>query len=185
MPSLLALCFLNPYPAPGMMVTHRPWLQVGRSILLLLSTALNFFALRYLQLDEVLSITFSTPFLVAVLCGPLLGEMGRLAAMDRHRSRLFRRAPGGTSGIRRIAPRPRLLCGRKRRLLRVLRRLRRAICARTDSSETTLFYIQSGGRAGDGADRGLRLSPPRTICSVIMLMVLIGASSGSHRPLPF
>ena len=50
--------------------------------MLLLSTALNFFALRYLQLDEALSILFSTPFIVAVLCGPLAGRMGRLAAMD-------------------------------------------------------------------------------------------------------
>ncbi len=39
---LLALIFLNPVNTPGMMVTRRPWLQIGRSALLLLSTALNF-----------------------------------------------------------------------------------------------------------------------------------------------
>jgi drug/metabolite transporter (DMT)-like permease len=38
------------------------------------STAANFFAFRYLQLDQALSILFSTPFLVAILAGPLLGE---------------------------------------------------------------------------------------------------------------
>ena len=71
---LLAFIFLNPLSKPKMMKTTRPFMQVGRSALLLVSTALNFFALRYLQLDEVLAILFSTPFLVAVLCGPLLGE---------------------------------------------------------------------------------------------------------------
>jgi drug/metabolite transporter (DMT)-like permease len=35
---------------------------------------LNFFALRYLRLDQVLAIAFSTPFLVAALSGPALGE---------------------------------------------------------------------------------------------------------------
>ena len=71
---MLALFFLNPVSTPGMLVTRRPWLQVGRSALLLLSTALNFSALQFMQLDEVLSIMFATPFIVAVLSGPLLGE---------------------------------------------------------------------------------------------------------------
>ena len=71
---VLALFFLNPVSTPGMLVTRRPWLQVGRSALLLLSTALNFSALQFMQLDEVLSIMFATPFIVAVLSGPLLGE---------------------------------------------------------------------------------------------------------------
>src|SRR4029078_203892 len=71
---LLALIFLNPIARPKMMTTTRPFLQVGRSALLLGSTALSFFALRYIQLDEALAILFSTPFLVALLSGPLLGE---------------------------------------------------------------------------------------------------------------
>ncbi|MGB9000148.1 MAG: DMT family transporter, partial [Pseudolabrys sp.] len=71
---LLALIFLNPITRPKMMTTTRPFLQVGRSALLLGSTALSFFALRYLQLDEALAILFSTPFLVALFSGPLLGE---------------------------------------------------------------------------------------------------------------
>jgi drug/metabolite transporter (DMT)-like permease len=37
-------------------------------------TFLNVLALRYLQIDQTLSIIFSTPFLVAALAGPLLGE---------------------------------------------------------------------------------------------------------------
>ena len=43
-------------------------------MLLLGSTVFNFMAFRYLQLDEALAILFSTPFLVAILAGPILGE---------------------------------------------------------------------------------------------------------------
>jgi drug/metabolite transporter (DMT)-like permease len=76
--------FVNPWTTPGVSRTRRPWLQAGRSILLLASTVLNFFALRYLQLTETISILFATPFLVALLAGPLLGERvgpRRLAAI--------------------------------------------------------------------------------------------------------
>jgi drug/metabolite transporter (DMT)-like permease len=71
---LLSLLFVNPWTTPGLLSTRRPWLQIGRSTLLLLSTAFNFFALRYLQLDQTTSIIFATPFLVALLAGPTLGE---------------------------------------------------------------------------------------------------------------
>jgi drug/metabolite transporter (DMT)-like permease len=42
--------FVNPWTTPGVTRTRRPWLQAGRSLLLLASTALNFIALQYLQL---------------------------------------------------------------------------------------------------------------------------------------
>jgi len=71
---LLALVVLNPWSRPGMLTTTRPALQIGRSTLLLGSTVFNFMAFRYLQLDEALAILFSTPFLVAILAGPILGE---------------------------------------------------------------------------------------------------------------
>ncbi len=69
-----ALLIANPVKRPQIMVTGRPVLQVGRSALLLISTLFNFSAFRYLQLDQALSIVFSTPFLVAALAGPILGE---------------------------------------------------------------------------------------------------------------
>lgn len=65
---------INPLTTPGVLRTTRPWLQIVRSGLLFVSTALNFFALRYLQLAETMSIMFSTPLIVALLAGPLLGE---------------------------------------------------------------------------------------------------------------
>ena len=71
---LIALMFSNPINRPGLLRTGRPGLQLGRSVLLLGSTVFNFMAFRYLQLDEALAILFSTPFLVAILAGPILGE---------------------------------------------------------------------------------------------------------------
>jgi len=75
---------LNPIAKPGLLRTRRPWLQWARSLLLFLSTALNFFALQYLQLVETISILFATPLLVALIAAPVLGERvgpRRLAAI--------------------------------------------------------------------------------------------------------
>jgi drug/metabolite transporter (DMT)-like permease len=66
--------FINPWSTPGLLRTRRPWLQGIRSLLLLVSTALNFVALQYLQLTETTSILFATPLLVALASGPILGE---------------------------------------------------------------------------------------------------------------
>ncbi len=71
---LIALAFSNPINRPGLLKSGRPWLQLLRSIMLFGSTIFNFLSFRYLQLDEALSILFSTPFLVAILAGPILGE---------------------------------------------------------------------------------------------------------------
>ncbi|WP_296572184.1 DMT family transporter [Phreatobacter sp.] len=73
-----ALCMIliifNPLRHPGVFVTRRPWIQAIRSALLFGSTAVNFIALQYLQLDQTVAIMFATPFIVAILSGPFLGE---------------------------------------------------------------------------------------------------------------
>jgi drug/metabolite transporter (DMT)-like permease len=71
---LLALIVSNPFTRPGLLKTTRPALQIVRGLMMLLTTIFNFLAFRYLQLDEALAIMFSTPFLVAIMAGPLLGE---------------------------------------------------------------------------------------------------------------
>lgn len=71
---LLTLMVSNPFTHRGLLRTRRPGLQLIRSVLLFLATAGNFLALRWLQLDEVLSIIFTFPFIVAIASGPLLGE---------------------------------------------------------------------------------------------------------------
>ena len=57
---LLPLIVSNPWTTPGLLRTTRPGLQVFRSMLLLGSTLGNFTAVRYLQLDQAVSIVFST-----------------------------------------------------------------------------------------------------------------------------
>jgi drug/metabolite transporter (DMT)-like permease len=71
---VLTLFVSNPFTHPGLIKSARPGLQLVRAILLVASTALNFIALRWLQLDEALSIVFTFPFIVAIASGPILGE---------------------------------------------------------------------------------------------------------------
>ena len=71
---VLTLIVSNPFTHAGLLRTKRPALQITRSVLLVGSTALNFLALRWLQLDEALSIVFTFPFIVAIASGPMLGE---------------------------------------------------------------------------------------------------------------
>ena len=81
---LIALVLFNPLGTPGLFKSRNWPLELFRAALLFGSTATNFFALRYLQLDETTSIVFATPLLVALLAGPLLGEWvgpRRLAAI--------------------------------------------------------------------------------------------------------
>lgn len=58
----------------GSLKSARPSLQLLRGFLLMSITGFNFLALQYLQLDQVATIFFLAPFVVAVLAGPILGE---------------------------------------------------------------------------------------------------------------
>ncbi len=54
--------------------TSRPGWQALRSVLMALTTAMNFLALKWLRLDQTIAITFLSPLIVALLAGPFLGE---------------------------------------------------------------------------------------------------------------
>lgn len=135
---LLSLLIFNPLSRPGLLQTGRPVLQVIRATILLGSTVLNFFALKYLRLDQVLAISFSTPFFVAALSGPTLGEWvgpRRWAAIAV-----------GFVGIL-VVTRPGFGLVHPAAFLAILAALSYAayflttrLLARTDSNETTLFY---------------------------------------------
>jgi drug/metabolite transporter (DMT)-like permease len=71
---VLTLIVSNPLTHGGLLRTRSTKLQIIRSVLLVASTILNFLALRWLQLDEALSIIFTFPFIVAIISGPLLDE---------------------------------------------------------------------------------------------------------------
>jgi drug/metabolite transporter (DMT)-like permease len=59
---------------PRLLRSQVPARQLLRSCLLLGSTVTNFFALKYLRLDQTTTIAFLTPLTVALLAGPILGE---------------------------------------------------------------------------------------------------------------
>ena len=71
---LIVLPLVNPWTTPGLLRPKRPAMQIGRGLVILASTILNFIALHYLQLAQTVSIMFSTPLLVALFAGPILGE---------------------------------------------------------------------------------------------------------------
>jgi drug/metabolite transporter (DMT)-like permease len=128
----------NPWTQPGLMFTTRPVLQIGRSLLLLLSTLGQFMALRYLQLDEAIAIIFSTPFFVAALSGPLLGEWvrwRRWAAIAVGFVGVLVVTRPGTSGFQ-----PAALLSLTAACFYALYSITTRILARTDSNQTTLFY---------------------------------------------
>lgn len=142
---ILAVIISNPITRPGLMRTGRPVLQVGRSMLLLGSTLLNFFALRYLQLDQALAIVFSTPFFVAILSGPLLGEWvgwRRWTAIAVGFLGVLLVARPGFGGIH-----PAALISLAAAMFYAAYSISTRMLSRTDSNETTLFYSNLIGAA--------------------------------------
>src|SRR3954453_22144379 len=71
---LLVAAFFNPWTKTGLLRTHSLWRQCARAGCLVIATLCAFSALRFLPLTEFTSITFSSPLIVALIAGPLLGE---------------------------------------------------------------------------------------------------------------
>jgi drug/metabolite transporter (DMT)-like permease len=71
---VFSAALLWPFALPPSLRSAKPWIQVLRSMLMIVTTGFNFIALRYLQLDQTVTIFFLTPLLVAALAGPLLHE---------------------------------------------------------------------------------------------------------------
>jgi drug/metabolite transporter (DMT)-like permease len=65
---------LWPFALKPSLRSAKPLVQILRSLLMVVTTGFNFIALRYLQLDQTVTIFFLTPLLVAALAGPLLNE---------------------------------------------------------------------------------------------------------------
>ena len=135
---LLTLIISNPLTKPGLLRTAKLRLQITRSLLLVASTALNFLALRYMQLADVLSIIFTFPFIVAIISGPMLGEWigwrRWLAIMFGFGGVLLIARPG--SGSMQPAALFSLAATTCYGFYAVITR----IVARTDSNQTSLLY---------------------------------------------
>lgn len=71
--------FITAIFAPGhggwrLFETHKPLLQLARSLLLISSTSFFFTALAYVPLADATAVSFTAPIIVAALAGPALGE---------------------------------------------------------------------------------------------------------------
>jgi len=169
---ILAFAVYNPLTRPGLMRTRRPMLQIVRSAVLLGSTAFNFIALKYLQLDQVLAIIFSTPFMVAALAGPTLGEwigprrwvaigVGFIGVLVVVRPGVGDMHPAAVLSV---------LSAMCYAVYGILTRL----LARSDSNETTLFYSNLLGAAAMLPVLPFVWTPPES-WFIVVLMVACGA----------
>ncbi|MDQ2953862.1 MAG: DMT family transporter [Pseudomonadota bacterium] len=175
---LLALIVSNPITQPGMLRTKKPLLQLVRSTLLLGSTALNFVAVRYLQLDQVLSILFSTPFIVAAVAGPLLGEWigwrRWLAILVGFCGVLLVTRPGAGG----IHPAAFLSVGSA--ICYALYVVATRVLSRHDSTETTLFYSNLVGALAMLPVLPFVWSTPQSWFIAFLMIVLGGFASVGH-----
>ncbi len=169
---LLTLLVSNPIVRPGLLQTAKPMLQVGRSALLLGSTFFNFMAFRYLQLDEALAILFSTPFMVAILAGPMLGEWvgwRRWIAIGVGMVGVLVVIRPGLGGLQWAA----LLSGASA-VCYAFYSITTRMLSRYDSSQTTLFYSNMLGMAIMLPVLPFVWTPPQSIL-IGALMVAMGA----------
>ncbi len=135
---LLTSLISNPFTKPGLLSTKRPVLQVARSLLLVCATVGNFLALRWMQLDEVLSIIFTFPFLVSIISGPMLGEWigaRRWAAVGVGFCGVLLITRPGLGGAQ-----PAALFSVAATVSYALYAVITRIVSRTDSNQTSLFY---------------------------------------------
>ena len=72
--SLLGLALLAPRYGMRLVRVQQPKLQALRALMLAGLTGLNFWALRYLQLDVTAAIQFSVPIMIALISARWLGE---------------------------------------------------------------------------------------------------------------
>jgi drug/metabolite transporter (DMT)-like permease len=175
---LLALLWSNPLTQPGLIRTTRPALQIGRSALLLGSTMLNFFALRYLQLDQALTITFSTPLMVAALSGPVLGEWvgpRRWAAIGVGFLGVLVVTRPGLSAV---PPAAALSAGGA--LCYAAYALSTRVLARTDSNQTTLFYSNLVGAVVMLPAVVAVWTPPESLTIVVLMLATGALASVGH-----
>jgi drug/metabolite transporter (DMT)-like permease len=173
-----SLFISNPVAHPALMRTGRPGLQIGRSALLVGSTVLNVVALRYLQLDQTVSIMFSTPFLVAVLAGPLLGEWigpRRWAAISIGFLGVILVMRPGLGGIHPAAALT--VIGT---VLYAIYLITTRVLSRTDSTQTTLFYSNVVGLIGMSLALPLVWITPKDPIVAVAMVAIGGFGALGH-----
>ncbi|MFZ1428925.1 MAG: DMT family transporter [Geminicoccaceae bacterium] len=142
---LLVALFFNPVSRAGLLRTRNLRLQCGRALCLVAATICSFFALKYLRLTEATSITFSSPLIVALLAGPILGERiggRRLAAVLIGFAGVLVITRPGLGGVHAAA-----LLALGAACANALYSMATRLVAANDPSETTLFYTGLVGSA--------------------------------------
>ncbi len=176
---VLALFISNPFKQPELMKTRRPFFQVGRSALLLLSTMVNLFALRWLQLDEALAILFSTPFMVALLSVVVLREKvgwRRWAAISVGFFGVLVVTRPGFGGMH-----PAALLSFAGAICYALYAIATRVLSRTDSSETTQFYTNVVGAVIMSAIvPAVWTKPDSTLTAGLMLLIGLLGGAGHY-----
>jgi drug/metabolite transporter (DMT)-like permease len=172
---MLGYFLYNPAPlsVPGkrLLGTKRPWLQFTRGLLQLLCTFTGITGLYYLRLDQVQAIMFSTPFFVAALSVPLLGEKvgpRRWAAIAVGFVGVLVVIRPGFGGIHPAAFLT-VICALSYALFSIITR----VLAHEDASATTLFYSHLFGTVATTAFLPLIWEWPTSPWHFV-LMILMG-----------
>ena len=175
---LIGFTFSNPITRPGLLRTQRPALQLWRAAMLLGSTLFNFMAFRWLQLDEAMAILFSTPFLVAILAGPVLGEWvgwRRWTAILVGFAGVLVVVRPGMGGIQWAG-----LLSFGSAICYAFYNITTRMLARHDSSQTTLFYGNLFGCVVMAPVLPFVWSTPPTWLDVALMLATGALGSGGH-----
>ena len=169
---VLGFIVYNPWTRPGMLRTLRPGLQIGRSTLLIICTAFNVVALKYLQLDQTVSILFATPLMVALFAGPMLGEwvsLRRWIAIGVGFLGVLVVTRPGLGGIH-----PAALLSFIGTVLYAIYSIWTRVLSRHNSTETTLFYSNVVGVAVTTIVLPIFWTTPQSALAVLA-MISVGA----------
>lgn len=135
--------FLNPKTKPGILRTRRPVLQIVRALTLIVMTIGCWIALRYLPLTQITAINFSAPLMTALLAGPMLGEKigprRLIAVLVGFAGVLIVTRPFGK------ALQPAVFLSLFAAMSNSFYLITTRQLAKTDSSETTMFYTSAFG----------------------------------------
>jgi len=175
---VLSLVVFNPWTVPGLFRTARPGLQIFRSALMLATTVLNFSALMYLQLDQTVSLMFSSPFFVALFAGPMLGEWigaRRWAAILVGFAGIILVVRPGAGGIH-----PAALLSLGSAACYALYAITTRMLAATDKSTTTLFYSALVGAVAASLPLPFAWHPPETALALAGLIGIGVLGGGGH-----
>jgi len=169
-----ALLLMRPRGIARTARSRRPWLQAARALLLLVENGMFVLAFRYLPLADVHAVAAASPLIVIALSVPLLGE--------KVGPRRWAAVLAGFAGVLLIV-RPGfqalewpILLPLAGAVLWGLYQIMVRLCARTDTSETTLFWSAAVGLAVTSAVGPFQWTPPDAVGWALLLALALVAA---------